>query len=214
MTVPDKPPAPIGVVLAGGQSQRMGTDKAALCVKGEPLLLRARRLLLDSGCKLVILSGPARANWPWPCIADTLPQCGPVGGMVSCLQALLPNLPVQTTVVFVAVDTPLLSPALLTSLWQAGAGQDGALYADHPLPLVLTHTPKLVAQVQQSGLLSGVSRSASAAAHPGSGKSLSIRTFIQGLDMAVLATSPQTQQQLINLNTPSDWQRLQDECTH
>jgi molybdopterin-guanine dinucleotide biosynthesis protein A len=46
-----------GLVLAGGRSSRMGTDKAALVhPDGRPLARRTRDLLIDAGCASVMLS--------------------------------------------------------------------------------------------------------------------------------------------------------------
>lgn len=46
-----------GLVLAGGRSSRMGTDKAALLhPDGRPLARRTRDLLAEAGCETVVLS--------------------------------------------------------------------------------------------------------------------------------------------------------------
>jgi molybdopterin-guanine dinucleotide biosynthesis protein A len=197
---PSPTPAPIGIVLAGGQSTRMGTDKAALCIQNESLLLRARRLLLESGCTQVILSGPARPNWPDPVMADTLPMAGPVGGMVSCLNALQASLQPDDPLILVAVDTPLLSPELIVRLLDASRSHHGAMVADHPLPLVLRQTSALMTRVQSVKL------------DQTHGKAPSIRDFLRPLDIACLAVSDHTQTHLLNINTPADWKRFQDEC--
>lgn len=48
---------PHGLVLAGGRSSRMGTDKAALLhPDGRPLARRTRDLLAEAGCETVLLS--------------------------------------------------------------------------------------------------------------------------------------------------------------
>lgn len=46
-----------GLVLAGGRSSRMGTDKAALLhPDGRPLARRTHDLLAEAGCEIIVLS--------------------------------------------------------------------------------------------------------------------------------------------------------------
>jgi molybdopterin-guanine dinucleotide biosynthesis protein A len=49
--------SPIGVILAGGASRRMGTDKAFIEVAGRPMVLRVGDAMLAAGCETVFCQG-------------------------------------------------------------------------------------------------------------------------------------------------------------
>ena len=90
-------PSPVtGFVLAGGESSRMGRDKAALKWKGQSLLHQMTGLL-KAVCDSVHVVG--RADLP-----DHHPGLGPIGGIATALHA-------TTTAhnLVVAVDLPLLT---------------------------------------------------------------------------------------------------------
>ena len=79
-----------GLVLAGGQSKRMGHDKALIRVDGETQLSRAVHLL-DSLVDRVFVSTradqqdePERAKYPR--IVDRYDNLGPIAGILSALQ--------------------------------------------------------------------------------------------------------------------------------
>jgi len=75
-----------GVILAGGLSTRMGTDKALLRVGGRRVLDR-NRAMLDSVCgkSLVAARDTAQAvSLELPdatILTDLIPHCGPLGGI-------------------------------------------------------------------------------------------------------------------------------------
>jgi molybdopterin-guanine dinucleotide biosynthesis protein A len=110
---PKKPYPITGVVLAGGQSQRLQQDKRKLRLWGAdgPTLLEHTLALISPLCAevVVVLNDP----WEWPHLAarlvsDTLPGMGPPGGLVAGLGAA--RLPYALVV---GADMPLLDPHLL-----------------------------------------------------------------------------------------------------
>ena len=185
----------IGIVLAGGQSSRMGRDKALLCIAGEPLLLRARQRLLAAGCAQVFMSGAPRPEWPDESIADLAPGSGPVGGIISAIHQLTPHTSPALTLLFIPVDAPLLSPALLRTLVEQAA-DDGCVIDDTPLPVALRITAAVLAQCASTlpALLAGESRS--------------IKRFLQPLQLAHLPRTAAIKPQLTNVNTPAEWEGL------
>ncbi|MBN9504820.1 MAG: molybdenum cofactor guanylyltransferase [Altererythrobacter sp.] len=74
----------LGVVLAGGQSSRFGSDKALAELGGQTLLARAFDTLTGF-CELVVVAG--RERGPGHCIPDwPQPNMGPLGGIAAALR--------------------------------------------------------------------------------------------------------------------------------
>lgn len=121
-----------GVVLAGGRSSRMGTDKAGLSWRGQPLLQHMRDLLQQAGAPRVWVSGPQTGPDGLP---DHEPGLGPLGGLLTLARTQADGI-----YLLVPVDMPLLSATLLRRLVEAVAtdhGAPSAIWAGYPLPLCL-----------------------------------------------------------------------------
>ncbi len=74
----------LGVVLAGGQSRRFGSDKALAVLDGATLLDRAVAQL-KGWCATVVVAG--RSEAPVPVVADwPAPGMGPLGGIAGALR--------------------------------------------------------------------------------------------------------------------------------
>jgi molybdenum cofactor guanylyltransferase len=108
-------PALFGLVLAGGASTRMRTDKAALEYRGQPQLRRAFELL-SKVCAATFVSvrpdqrdDPARAGLPQ--IVDRQPGIGPIAG----ISAALLEHPKAAWLVL-ACDLPFLTEGTLQNL--------------------------------------------------------------------------------------------------
>jgi len=76
-----------GIILAGGKSKRMGTDKASLKLDGKTLLERCVELI-HPFCKTILISSnnPAHENFGCKIISDVILDCGPIGGIHTCLK--------------------------------------------------------------------------------------------------------------------------------
>lgn len=77
-----------GLVLAGGQSRRMGRDKSLLEYNGRPQWERAFSLLEET-CAAVYLSRRPGQDTPSgvPCLEDRFLDLGPMGGLLTALHA-------------------------------------------------------------------------------------------------------------------------------
>lgn len=140
------------VILAGGESRRMGQDKAWLRVDGQPLIVRAVARARELGIQEVYISGRADADYSslgCPVLLDRQPGLGPLGGIDRGLEAC-----VSPLLLVLAVDLPNMSPAFLCQLRAACAPSTGAVPSlnGHLEPLAAIY-PKACHSVVQGCLL-------------------------------------------------------------
>jgi molybdenum cofactor guanylyltransferase len=113
-----------GLVLCGGLSTRMGTDKAVLEVEGRPLVLRLIERI-SPACHPVLAAPGTRGRlgtMPCPEVDDERPGAGPLGGLVAGLAASPHDL-----MAVVAVDMPFANPEILRLLSAMHAGEDAVV---------------------------------------------------------------------------------------
>lgn len=99
-----------GIVLAGGQSRRMGFNKAEALVHGRSMLVHMMDKLRVITPLILVSSG--NLTYPdieYPQIPDEYPDCGPLGGIYSVLKASTTDLNLV-----VSCDIPLVTVEILT----------------------------------------------------------------------------------------------------
>ena len=110
-----------GIVLAGGQSRRMGTDKSLLPFHGRPLIQHVcdqLRLLVSD--ILIAANSDGRFSFlSLPVITDEVPGQGPLRGIASALAASRHDLNFV-----IACDIPWVDHVLLKFLLQEAQGCD------------------------------------------------------------------------------------------
>ncbi len=111
---------PMGAVLVGGHSLRMGRDKARLVLGGRSLAERAGELLRPL-TRTVVFVGGEPDGWPGPHLQDAQAERGPLAGVVAALR--------QADVLVLACDLPHIPPAFLAELLLTDGVLDGALYS-------------------------------------------------------------------------------------
>ncbi len=119
-----------GVLLAGGQSRRMGGgDKALRLLGGETILARVIARLRPQVARLVLNANgdPARfAGFGLPVVADSVEGfAGPLAGILAGLDWAAANAPGCELVLSAATDAPFL-PADLAARLAAGMAAAGA----------------------------------------------------------------------------------------
>ncbi len=183
-----------GLVLAGGESRRMGRDKAALLIDGRSALERAVEFA-RTVCDAVYVSvrpgstDPLRARFAR--IEDRLGGAGPADGIASA-QAH----DADAAWLVLACDLPRLSAATLAELVaQRDSRRDATAYrsagdAALPEPLCAIYEPSSAGRIRawlQDGLRCP-------------------RKMLLNMDTHLIA--PACGDALDNMNTPEDWQRF------
>jgi molybdopterin-guanine dinucleotide biosynthesis protein len=118
------PAEAVGFVVAGGESRRMGRDKALLPWGGSTLLDHAIARLQVTCRSVRILSGPVvrYADRGWPVDVDVEPGRGPLGALLSALLRLEAG-----AGLLLAVDLPYVTTAVLARMIEAADGWDAAV---------------------------------------------------------------------------------------
>ena len=178
------------IILAGGRSARMGTDKAELLWNGSTLIGHQTRKLRALGIGDIILSGYRRSVPGTRCVSDVYPGKGPLGGIhAGLLAAKHPHCLV------LSVDVPLVPADTLSSLIRAHIAGENRI-------TVLTHGT-------MTEPLIGVYERALA---PDAGEvlrsdSTSVRVLLDRVGASAFAYEGD-ETLLFNCNTPSEYRAL------
>jgi molybdopterin-guanine dinucleotide biosynthesis protein A len=153
-----------GVILAGGQSRRMGGgDKGLLELAGKPMLAHVfERLAPQVGRVVINANGdPARlARFELPVVADTIPDfAGPLAGILAGMRWSMANAPAARWIATAAGDAPLLPTDLVVRFLAALRARPGAIalaQSEGGLHPVIGLWPVALADDLEAQLASGV----------------------------------------------------------
>lgn len=117
----DRPIEACGVILAGGQSRRMGTNKALLELEGETLIARlARRFSAWFPQVVIVTNNPELYDFVGlPMVSDRIPGLGPLIGLEAGLRASR-----FENAFFCAVDMPFVDQGLVRYMLDQAGGYD------------------------------------------------------------------------------------------
>ena len=152
------------VILAGGQSSRMGRDKARLEIGGQSLLARQIRLVQKIGVGEIFVSGRADrddAEFGCPVLTDRFADAGPLAGIERALAAAA-----WPWLLVVAVDMPNLTPGILQRLIERSRGAAGVVprIGGRMQPLAAIY-PRGAGSLATAQLTAGVRAAAAFAEH-------------------------------------------------
>lgn len=105
---------PSGLLLTGGRSRRMGTDKARLVTAGGSTWARRAARLLAAVTSPTLEVGASASGLEW--LDDEEPGGGPLAAMITGWRALTARGAGRGGVIVLACDLPTLEPAVLELL--------------------------------------------------------------------------------------------------
>lgn len=209
-----------GFVLAGGESSRMGRDKALLPFAGRPLIEHALAILREAGLSVTIAGARPAAESMLaahaPIVLDTQHGLGPLAGICAAL-----NTASTRCAVFLPIDLPLLPASLVGYLLHHARSTGCAVTVPsingflQTFPVVLDRSVLPVLKMElDSG--KGSCFSAFKAAAESFGQP------IAGIAVEILAQSGQVAHPLglaplrwfLNVNVPQDLQRAEALAAH
>jgi molybdopterin-guanine dinucleotide biosynthesis protein A len=136
------------IILAGGQSKRMGSPKESLDFGGVSLLFRVGIIAAAASSPVLVVGGdkksvPPFAKW----VEDAYPGEGPVGGLISGLRAAGVGIHVV-----LACDMPFVQTDFLKLLLQHCAGLDAAVpkVEGRLHPLCAAYASKALPKLEQA----------------------------------------------------------------
>jgi molybdenum cofactor guanylyltransferase len=145
-----------GIVLCGGQSTRMGQDKAQMPFAGETMLTRVVRLVGEVADEVIVVMRPEGNPFlglPVRIVHDPVEGLGPLAGIAAGLAASTSD-----TNLVVACDMPLIKPAVLHRLVALRDDADAcvAVVDGHASPLCAVYRSSVAGVAQE--LLAGGER--------------------------------------------------------
>jgi molybdopterin-guanine dinucleotide biosynthesis protein A len=188
-----------GLILAGGKSSRMGTDKSLLTLPDSRLSLleHCQRQLALVCDKAVFISGSQHNEG----IADVIPHCGPLSGIHGAITHIQMYHVDITELLVIAIDMPDLCPDDFRYLLKMGRDSESLCTFENcylplyiPLSVDVTQYLNTVLQHQFDD-----------AVHQPKQRQLSIKTMLASLHGLQIA--PLINTQLDNINTPQQWQQ-------
>ncbi|HEX6122651.1 MAG TPA: molybdenum cofactor guanylyltransferase [Ktedonobacterales bacterium] len=188
----------VGVVLAGGRSQRMGRDKALLPLLGEPLVARAVRRL-RAVLPTVVVIGPRELAPVLPgvrLLPDQEAGLGPLGGLATAFAVLAAR-----RIVLIACDMPFVVPELIGAMVAVAEREPWARAvvlrtARGVEPLHALYDAACVPVIE--GQLARGARSL---------RGLLDRVAICEVGVEVVAALDPLGRSALNVNTPDEWER-------
>lgn len=120
-----------GLILAGGQSRRFGSDKAFAEIRGMPMIAHVYRALAPCCTEVLVSVGSPATTYPLPgparLVADRAPSAGPLSGLDAGLEATT-----EAWMCAVACDLPFVTATDLRALASERSDQTDAVVAVAP----------------------------------------------------------------------------------
>lgn len=174
-----------GVILAGGQSRRFGSDKALFEFDGIPLIQKAHRTLSEVASPVYVSVASSQIHYDILSehLIDHPGYAGPLAGIHAALKIAS-----SSWVLVLAVDLPHVLPHHLDLLLDARTPHTDAIISstkDRPQPLCACYHKRTLLTLE--ALLNQ--------------KQFRVSTYLDSINVAHVEFTPKT---LTNLNTPTE----------
>jgi len=185
-----------GVILAGGGSSRMGSNKALLTVEGAPLIEKIYRTMARLFREVILVTNTPEeyAFLPCPMVADQYFGVGPLAGLHAGLLAGTGD-----RIFMTACDTPFLNPDVVRMICSVVGEHDAVvpLSRGGKEPLQALYRRGCMATVEQALV-------------QGDWKLLNLldRVRTRYVTLEELAAIPGAELSFCNVNTPEEYERL------
>jgi len=135
------------IVMAGGDSRRMGTDKASLLFDGQTLLQSVIATMQQLFPQVIVSVRQPRAGIDLPQICDEQPDGGPLAGLVASLGNIT-----TPWAFMVACDMPFVVPEVVELLARYRLQHQAVVPVvhGHPQPLAAFYAASCVAPLRAS----------------------------------------------------------------
>lgn len=116
-----------GIILAGGKSRRMGSDKGLIMYKGWQLVKYSIELLKPYCTRILISTNNSEyEQFGYELIGDEITGAGPMAGIASCLRKSNTELNIV-----LSCDMPLLEPVIIETLLKNSKGNHFVVPVDN-----------------------------------------------------------------------------------
>ena len=183
------------LILAGGDSRRMGQDKATLVLDGKTLLERVTATMQQVFPKVIVSVRQLRGGVELPQVCDEQEASGPLAGLIAGLAQ------VDTPWVFaVACDMPFVTQAVVERLAAFRSGHQAVvpMVGGHPQPLAAFYATSTLDAMR-----------ASFATGDKSMRRVLDKFEVRYVSEAELHTADPQLRSFIDLDTPQDYQAAQ-----
>ncbi len=184
------------MLLAGGESRRMGKDKATILIRGTPLWQIQLELLRQLTPQEIFVSARSDPEWrsaDIQFVADDLPSRGPLSGLAASLDRMS-----TSHLLALAIDMPWISNKYLESLRAQIEPGRGVV------PKIGDRTEPLAAIYPREAAIDFH--------HALTGTDFSLQSLIRHLVTAgklqEISVEERETKLFLNLNTPSEWPML------
>ena len=189
-----------GLLLCGGESRRMGRDKALLPFAGRAVIAGPLEALRELAPRVLLATG-AKPRYPelgLECALDPVPGAGPLAGLCAGLAASRTE-----WLAVLSCDLPLARGTVLRALLERAeeGGWDAAL-------LELPRGTQPLFAVYRSSCLGAVR----AALERGERRMVSFHGELAVGSVAAALLGPWAERSALNLNTPEDFRTLEQEA--